>query len=157
MKTIFKMNLITAAVALAGCASTASTLPNSAENTDSLSAVPGMILVQVDGFKVQEGHVSAALFDEAGYKGGPPVRGQNVDVTADTVTLKFEGLPAGEYGIKLYQDVDKNGKMNANMFGLPTEPYAFSNNAIGMMGPAKWDAAKFTVTEDGAVQRISFR
>jgi len=51
--------------------------------------------------------------------------------------------------------VDGNGQMNSNAFGIPSEPYAFSNNAQGTMGPAKWDAAKFIVTADGAVQIIS--
>jgi len=104
---------------------------------------------------VQEGQISVALFDEAGYKGGAPLRGQNADVTGESVTLNFEGLPAGEYGIKMYHDADENGKMNANAFGMPTESFAFSNNATGTMGPAKWEKAKFTVTEAGAVQLIS--
>ena len=36
--------------------------------------------------------------------------------------------------------------MDLNPFGIPTEPYAFSNNAIGNMGPARWGQARFTVT-----------
>ena len=157
MKTILKTCLFTAAIAVAGCANTMPKTSSDAALQDSLSAVPGVIMVQVEGFKAQEGQVSLALFDEAGYKGGAPVRGKNADVMGEVVTVKFDGLPTGEYGIKLYQDVDLNGKMNTNAFGIPTEPYAFSNNAKGMMGPAKWDAAKFTVTETGAVQRISFK
>ena len=31
-------------------------------------------------------------------------------------------------------------------FGMPTEPFAFSNNAVGNMGPAKWDRARFEVS-----------
>ena len=157
MKTILKTCLFTAVIAVAGCANTMPKPSSDVALQDSLNAVPGVIMVQVEGFKVQQGQVSLALFDEAGYKGGAPVRGKNADVSGEVVTVKFEGLPAGEYGIKLYQDEDLNGKMNANAFGIPTEPYAFSNNAKGMMGPAKWDAAKFTVTETGAVQRISFK
>ena len=157
MNTISLTCLITAAMAVAGCTNTMPRSSSDAVLKDSSNAVPGVILVQVHGFKKQEGQVSLALFDEAGYKGGAPVRGKNADVTGEVVTVKFEGLPAGDYGIKMYQDVDRNGKMNANAFGIPTEPYAFSNNAKGMMGPAKWDAAKFTVTEGGAVQRISVK
>ncbi len=39
-----------------------------------------------------------------------------------------------------------NGKMDTNPFGMPVEPYAFSNNAVGNMGPAKWDRARFEVS-----------
>ena len=41
---------------------------------------------------------------------------------------------------------DGDGEMDLNPFGIPTEPYAFSNNAIGNMGPARWGQARFTVT-----------
>ena len=155
MKKILKLTLVTAVIAATGCVSVVSAPTRAPAATESVSAVRGTITVQVDGFEKQEGQVSVALFDEAGYKGGAPVRGQNADISAESVTLKFEGLPAGEYGIKLYQDVDGNGQMNSNAFGIPSEPYAFSNNAQGTMGPAKWDAAKFIVTADGAVQIIS--
>ena len=155
MKKTFKLSLIIAAIAVTGCVNSVET-PNPAPAAiEKVNAVSGTISVQIDGFEKQSGQVSVALFDEAGYKGGAPVRGQNADVIAESVTLTFENLPAGEYGIKLYQDVDGNGQMNTNAFGIPSEPFAFSNNARGAMGPAKWDAAKFTLTAEGAVQQIS--
>jgi len=155
MNKIFKLSLITAAIAITGCINVVSAPNGAPAATENVSAVPGSLVVQIDGFEKQEGQVSVALFDEAGYKGGAPVRGQNADVIAQSVTLNFENLPAGEYGIKLYQDVDGNGQMNTNAFGIPSEPFAFSNNAQGVMGPAKWDAAKCVLTTDGAVQKIS--
>ena len=39
--------------------------------------------------------------------------------------------------------------MGRNPFGMPTEPFAFTNNAVGNMGPASWDRARVAV--DGAV------
>ena len=157
MNMILKISLLTTAFMAAGCASNVITPQSEAALPDTISTSAGVIMVKVDGFEAQGGHVSAALFDEAGYKGGAPLRGQNAEVSGDSVTLKFENLSAGEYGLKMYHDVDMDGQMNTNAFGLPTEPYAFSNNAVGMMGPAKWDAAKFTVSKDGAVQNISFK
>ncbi|MNR30585.1 hypothetical protein D3C85_1480510 [compost metagenome] len=55
-------------------------------------------------------------------------------------------LPAGAYGMKAFHDVNGNGKMDTNPFGMPSEPFAFSNNAVGNMGPAKWDRARFEVS-----------
>lgn len=162
MNMILKTSLITAALLSAACTHSVSDKTSAAKTDIAIAtdaaATPGVIKVNVDGFKVQQGVVAAALFNEAGYKGQTPqLRGQNVDVTSESVTLIFKDLPAGEYGIKMYHDVDQNGQMNTNAFGLPTEPYAFSNDAVGMMGPAKWDAAKFTVTEAGSVTTISFQ
>lgn len=105
------------------------------------------ITVTLSGITAIKGNVQAGLYNtETDYKNGGSVRGAKVDVTSNTVTITYSGLPDGEYAIKLFHDVDGDGKMNANLFGMPTEPFAFSNNAVGNMGPAKWEAAKFTIT-----------
>ena len=72
------------------------------------------------------------------------------------VVATFDNLPAGEYAVKAFHDVNGDGQMNTNPFGLPTEPYAFSNNAVGNMGPARWDRAHFAVSGETA-QTISIR
>ncbi|MEQ7153661.1 DUF2141 domain-containing protein [Brevundimonas aurifodinae] len=104
----------------------------------------------------QTGAVMVALYDASTYSGGQPIRGARIDVAAGQRTASFEGLEPGEYGIKAFHDVNGNGRMDANPFGMPTEPYAFSNNAVGNMGPAGWDRARFIVQGD-TTQTISIR
>ena len=56
-------------------------------------------------------------------------------------------LPAslpGDYGIKVLQDENSNGKMDTKWGMIPAEPYGFSNDAPAY-GPADWDAAKITL------------
>lgn len=98
------------------------------------------------------GRIMVALFDsEAAYDGsGGPVRVAQVEVSGSTATAAFEDLPAGDYAMKAFHDVDGDGEMDANPFGMPTEPFAFSNNAVGNMGPAGWDRARFTASGDVA-------
>ncbi len=98
------------------------------------------------------GKVLGVLFNsEAAYGGsGGPVRQFEVDVAAGQHVAVLHDLPDGDYGLKVFHDVNGNGKMDVNPFGLPIEPYAFSNNAIGNMGPAGWDRARFTVAGDTA-------
>jgi uncharacterized protein (DUF2141 family) len=99
----------------------------------------------------ETGAVMVSLFDsEAAYAGGAPVRQARVDVARGERTAVFAGLPAGTYAFKAFHDVDGDGRMNANPFGLPLEPYAFSNNARGDMGPAGWDRARVAVEGDTA-------
>lgn len=102
------------------------------------------------------GTIMVALYDAATYTGGRPVRVAQVDVANGQSVAAFEGLPAGEYGVKAFHDLNGDGRMNTNPFGLPTEPYAFSNNAVGNMGPASWDRARFTVSGETR-QTISIR
>jgi uncharacterized protein (DUF2141 family) len=102
------------------------------------------------------GAVMFGLYDAATYDGGQPIRGARLDVAAGQRTATFEGLAPGEYAIRAFHDVNGDGQMNRNPFGMPIEPYAFSNNAVGNMGPASWERSRFTV-EGATTQTISIR
>jgi uncharacterized protein (DUF2141 family) len=41
--------------------------------------------------------------------------------------------------------------------GIPVEEHAFSNNALGNMGPPTFEQVKFTVPVAGATATISLR
>ena len=103
------------------------------------------------------GKVMVALFNsEASYQSGQPVAAAQVDASASTVVAVFDHLPAGDYAARAFHDLNGDGQMNTNPFGMPVEPYAFSNNAVGNMGPATWSRAHFAVSGDTA-QTISIR
>ncbi len=113
------------------------------------------LTVNVEGIAKTQGTIMLGLFDEASYKGEGAVNGANLKVEGDSVTVTFDGLEPGEYAVRLYHDVNDDGEMNTNPFGMPTEPYAFSNDAKGRFGPAKWDAAKFVVEADATTHTIT--
>ena len=113
------------------------------------------LTVTVEGISKAQGSIMLGLFDEATYNGDGSVNGANLKVESDSVSVTFEGLAPGEYAVRLYHDLNDDGEMNTNPFGMPTEPYAFSNDAQGRFGPAKWDAAKFTVGADGTTHTIT--
>lgn len=113
------------------------------------------LTVNVEGIAQPKGSIMMGLFDEATYNGDGAVNGANLIVEGNSVTAVFEGLEPGEYAVRLYHDVNDDGEMNTNPFGMPTEPFAFSNDAKGRFGPAKWDDAKFTVESDGTVHTIT--
>lgn len=102
------------------------------------------------------GAIMVSLFDsKAAYAAGAPVRQARVDVAGGARTVVFSDLPAGIYGVKAYHDVNGDGRMNTNPFGVPTEPFAFSNNARGYMGPAEWDRAQVAIN-GATTQTIKF-
>ena len=107
----------------------------------------GTLTVTLEGVKTKTGAVMLSLSGTPeSYDGKAPDAGQAmVPAINDVVTTTFTGLPPGRYAIKAFHDVNGDGKMGSNPFGMPTEPFAFSNNAHGVMGPAKWDAAAFEV------------
>ena len=103
------------------------------------------------------GRVMVALFDsETGYESNRPAASLMVEAGEAPATAEFRDLPAGTYAVKAFHDVDGDGRMNLNPFGIPTEPFAFSNNAAGDMGPAPWAGARFEVSGDVA-QTIRLR
>lgn len=93
------------------------------------------------------GKVLISLFDsESSYSGGAPVAQAMIDIDAGQTEAVFADLPAGDYAAKMFYDVDGDGRMDTNPFGMPTEPYAFSNNARGHMGPATWEQTRVAVS-----------
>jgi uncharacterized protein (DUF2141 family) len=116
----------------------------------------GKLTLTVTDIKAHTGALMIAVYDQAGYDSDKVIAASTLPVTADTATTSFE-LPVGQYGIKMFHDVDGDGKMGANPFGMPTEPFAFSNNAPAQFGPAKWDAAKFDVPAAGATQTVKLQ
>lgn len=46
----------------------------------------------------------------------------------NTQSVTVTDLPTGDYAIAVYHDYNENRKIDKNLFGIPTEPFAFSNN-----------------------------
>jgi len=121
-------------------------------------ATEAVLTLTVENIKTPQGFISAGLYQgQEGYDTGRRLTGEIIAVEGDRVTLTFDSVPVGEYGIKLTHDVDGNGKMNTGLFGIPTEPYAFSNSARGSRGPAKWEKAEFEVLAGENSHIISFK
>lgn len=49
----------------------------------------------------------------------------------------------GRYAVAAFHDLNGNGKLDKNMMGVPTEPYAFSNNARPKLRAPHWSEANF--------------
>ena len=75
----------------------------------------------------------------------------------DRVTVELL-LPAGEYALSIFQDVNDDGKLARNFIGIPKEPSGLSNNVRPRFGPPKYKDSTFTVTVDAlAEQKIALQ
>jgi len=52
-------------------------------------------------------------------------------------------IPFGDYAVVSYLDKDNNDVLTGNFLGMPKEPFGFSNNVRGKMGPPKWKDVLF--------------
>ena len=120
------------------------------------AAEPSSLTVTFKGLQQKTGAILFTVVNsEAAYNGKAPAAAQAIlQVSGDTATKTFDGLAPGRYAIKAFHDVDGDGKMGTNPFGIPTEPFAFSNNAVIAMGPPKWEAAAFEVKAGANTQSI---
>ena len=117
-----------------------------------LVATADSLEVVVQGITKASGSIRIAVYDgEPSFKKlEAPVVGTIIPAAVPSVSFETE-LPAGEYAISLFHDVDGNGKLKTNLVGMPREPYGFSNNAKGKFGPPTWAASVFTVDGDTTV------
>ena len=141
---------ILTALAMAGASFSAAAVAQSAGSS---------LTVNFTGIEEKQGAILGVLVDsEAAYDGkAAPVRPLMVTADKAEVAAIVDGLAPGTYAIKLFHDVDGDGKMSTNPFGMPVEPFAFSNNAQGNMGPAKWADAKFEVKAGANTHSITIK
>ena len=104
--------------------------------------------VSVQDLKTNSGTVLIALYNsKKSFNNIQEVfREGRVKVNDLHANYSFDDLPAGEYAISLFHDVNNNEKLDKTSVGIPAEPFGFSNNANGSFGPPSFKKAKFTYT-----------
>ena len=118
----------------------------------------GELTVEVELHRAGEGGVvQVALCDPAGFASHEGCIRREVAADRAVVRVVFSGLAPGEYGIKVFHDVNDNGELDTNWMGIPKEPYAFGNDAMGTFGPPGFDQSKVVVREGGQLTRVRTR
>ena len=69
----------------------------------------------------------------------------------------FPDVKPGTYAVKVFHDMNSDGKLNTSWVGWPQEPYGFSNDAPVNMGPPSFKLAAITVKEGAQTARIALR
>jgi uncharacterized protein (DUF2141 family) len=103
--------------------------------------------VTVLGLKSEDGEVALALFGSAeNFKTRTnAVAAGRVPPNGDTVVWQVENLQPGRYALAVYHDLNGNGELDRTTLGPPDEPYGFSNDARGTLGPPKFDKAAIEI------------
>ncbi len=65
---------------------------------------------------------------------------------ANQLKVTFD-LPQGDYAVAVYQDNNNNQQLDTNMFGVPQEPYGFSNNVRPKFRAPNFEEAKIQLQE----------
>lgn len=116
-----------------------------------------LLHIEVSNIKTNRGLIRVAIYDsQESFLTEQVVRGAAFPVDRKgKALLSLDDLVRGAYAISIYHDKNSNGKLDNNIFGIPKEPYGFSNNAKKRFGPPAFKAARFSFLRSG--QSISIR
>lgn len=80
-----------------------------------------------------------------------------LEAVGHVVTGTFPDVRPGTCAVKVFHDINSDGKLNTSWIGWPQEPYGFSNDAPVNMGPPPFKLAMITVKEGENPIRIALR
>ena len=116
---------------------------------------PPKLTVRIDGFRDRKGRCRVALYrdaqgfnqpDKAWLKETLDIPPQGVLVwSIEPDDQVFEAASQTRWAISAHQDRNGNDKLDKNAFGIPTEPYGFSNNPKRGFGPPEFDEVSFEI------------
>jgi uncharacterized protein (DUF2141 family) len=137
--------LIVAFAAVLGTATVAPALADGLHITiDGLRSAKGTVLIGLYDSKASFDR-AIELSDKDGFLNDPQ-RVAGVALRASAALkggVVFENLDPGRYAVILLHDEDGNGRLDKNFWGVPIEPYGFSNDAQGFLGPPSFKDAAF--------------
>jgi uncharacterized protein (DUF2141 family) len=123
-------------------------------------SVGAELVVTVSGLKSSEGFLGCALFSAAAADAFPldstQATTQRAKAQAQSMRCVFTGLPAGTYAVSAFHDLNGNGKTDRNFVGLPTEPWAVSNNVKPNLRAPRFAEAAVSLADDD-VKQIELR
>ncbi len=118
------------------------------------------IVVTVVDVKSDQGFVGCALFaaDAAALFPLDLSRAvtQRTAAQAGRMRCEFLDLAPGSYAVSAAHDINGNGKTDRNFVGLPTEPWAVSNNVRPTLRAPRFNEAVFTVAAE-EVKQVELR
>ncbi|MFY7938572.1 MAG: DUF2141 domain-containing protein [Flavobacterium sp.] len=96
--------------------------------------------------------IYVSVFSEKGFL-EKSIQTKSVVASGSKVIVEFD-LPAGEYAVSTYHDLNRNDKLDRYFIGKPKEPYGFSNN-VNPFGKPSYKDCKFTLAHSS--QSISIK
>lgn len=102
----------------------------------------------VSGADPGVGQVLVSLFDSSEtYMRDPMIEAEAAVNSEGRADFDLGKHSPGEYAVVVIYDKNGNGKLDTGLFRIPKEKIGFSNNAKGRIGPAKWNDARFFLSD----------
>jgi len=113
----------------------------------------GCAKVEAQNLRTGQGPLMVAAYTDAASFRKTAASQLQLAVTGETMMVQVCGLSGDVVALTLYQDLNSNGKLDANPFGMPIEPWGASGKAAPM-GPS-WDSAQVPLGAETIVVKLS--
>ncbi|MDR1867635.1 MAG: DUF2141 domain-containing protein [Treponema sp.] len=92
------------------------------------------VILEINGVAVHGGQLYGAVYsNEDEYKNERYFDSFLLESSDTTIRYELD-LPTGDYVIVIYQDTNDNGTLDKGLFGIPKEPFGFTNYSRGIPG-----------------------
>ncbi len=110
-----------------------------------VSAYNGTLTVELSNIDTPSGRVRVGIYDKNNFLTANYLTARSVLVNSyNKVSVTFTNLAFGEYSIAVYHDINDNRNLDKNAVGIPSEPYAFSNNIRARFRAPTYNETKFS-------------
>lgn len=110
-------------------------------------AFAASLTVTIADLDKKGGELHVSLYNEARWPNddATPIVDAIVPAVIPETIVVMKDVPPGVYGVKCYQDANRNGKIDRNFLGIPLERYGFSRDARPVLSEPEFNRTKFTV------------
>ena len=113
------------------------------------------VTLNITNIESLEGKLFLSIYQDAqSFKKKEPLKTISVQVDGKDMTIT-EKLPQGEYVFFVYQDINKNDKLDRNFLGMPKEPVGYGNHKGGR--PGGFNKLKIEIKENKSVDIKLFK
>lgn len=113
------------------------------------------LTVVVVGATADGGAIAAALYASPDGFPGKVAKAAKVSQhprTAAVDSFVFRGLAPGQYAVSVYHDLNSNGKLDANLFGVPKEPWGTSASVRPSLRAPRFEEGRIDLTTSTRIE-----
>ncbi|MEZ5659789.1 MAG: DUF2141 domain-containing protein [Burkholderiaceae bacterium] len=107
------------------------------------------LTIAVTGIEQTTGSLNVAVYASAETFRKQTIKAVRVPASAAKVSIDLGDLPAGDYAVMVFQDLNGNLQLDTNLLGMPKEPWGGSLQGKSVFGAPAWNDVRFALPQSG--------
>ncbi len=118
------------------------------------AAAQACVQVEAHNVRPDQGPLMVAAFGDAAQYAKTPTAALQMPAAAEKLSFSVCGLTGPTVALRMFQDLNGNGKLDTNMLGMPSEPWGASGKPPAMSAPT-WDTTQVPTNGGTIVVKLS--